>query len=59
MIEPEPVYATEENEVMISSSNFAIVDLKAYDLTQKAIFYTQINHMINKPKTKTQKLRKI
>ena len=51
-IEPKPVSSTEENELMKSSSNFPIVDLKDYDIAEKTIHYIQINHVIDKPKTK-------
>ena len=57
-IELETVCSTEERQVAEFSSIFSIVELKDYDVAEKTIHYTQINHVIDKPKTKFQKQKK-
>ena len=52
-IETEPVSNTEESEVAESLSNFPIVDFKKFHIAEKTVHYIQINHVINKPKTKS------
>ena len=43
------VSSTYEREVVRPAANFFIVDLIAYDIAEKTIFYIQVNHMIEKP----------
>ena len=51
--EPQPISSTDESEVAKSSSNFPIVELKDYDVAEKTTHDIQINHAIDKLKTKS------
>ena len=50
--ELERVSSPEESRMAKSSSNFPIVDRKDYHIAEKTIHYIQVNHVIEKPKTK-------
>ena len=53
--EPENVSSTEESDQRRPSANFPIVALMNYDIVQKTIRYNQVNHVIDRPKTKNAK----
>ena len=50
---PENVSSTEESDMVQPPANFPIVDSKDYDNAEKTIHDIQINHVIAKPKTKS------
>ena len=53
--EPKNVVSTAEGDVVRPASIFPTVDLKDYDVAEKTIQYIQVNHVIDKPKTKLPK----
>ena len=50
--EPENVSSSEESDEAKPSANFAIVALKDYYIAEKTSLHFQVNHVIEKPKTK-------
>ena len=49
---PGIVSSTEECEVLRPSAIISIVGLKDYNIAKQTIHYIQVNHVIEKPKTK-------
>ena len=46
---------TEESDMVEPSANFPIVDSRDYDVAEKTMYYFQVNHVIDRPKTQNAK----